>query len=111
MLVFAVFVAGQQGAETAGETYNHPEAPSGEWRHTECPCSADRPCHSAASHPGAGASARRGQEQPLPPNPPQHQIGLYMKWTLDGVKSHLKLCSGALLFRTYYSSSSSSLIS
>lgn len=57
-LVFPVFLAGQQDTETAGETYNLSEASSGEWRHTERPCPADRPRHTAASHPGAGASAR-----------------------------------------------------
>lgn len=56
--MFPVLAAGQQGSKTAGETYNHPEAPSGEWRRTESPGSTDRSGHSAASHPGAGASTR-----------------------------------------------------
>uniref|UniRef100_A0A9J8AIE5 Uncharacterized protein n=1 Tax=Cyprinus carpio carpio TaxID=630221 RepID=A0A9J8AIE5_CYPCA len=65
---------GEPGAPAPGEAHRDAEAPPGGRCEAQRPRPADRPRHAAASHSRAGASARRAQEQPLPPHPPQHQI-------------------------------------
>ncbi len=74
--VFVLLVVGEPGAPAPGEAHRDAEAPPGGRCEPQRPSPADGSRHAAASHSRAGASARRAQEQPLPPHPPQHQIEL-----------------------------------